>query len=647
MKRLFYLALLFVVLPVFSFTMGLTQTPDSLLISLNRAKSDSAQLETLRQILNYWKVDISDSTVYYSKQLIRKAEETNQISKAYKGYYWLTSSFSVMGQQDSVLYYSFKGLDLFACDTSYFYPQSVLLLTIGEQFRAMEQFDKATTYLLKAWEVCQKSERKEVLVGTANRLAAVYHENEQHDLAVLWADSSIKLANSYQNYNYLTNSQIIKAAVWRDQGKFELAKNEFEKVLENDQLDDITKVELYNNIASTYVGLNQAKQVIKYAKKSYDLSTELGINAYSVVSSELMATAYYDVGDYQTAFYYLREYEALRHQIFFQDRDAEIARLSALYENEKKELFIEHQKEKLTQKDWEIKVKNFILISFAIIFIVLILLIFILFLTKNKLRKAHQLLIDRNQQIESQKTDIEGKAKVIEDAYEQLKDLDAQKQAFVNMLVHDLKNPLNLLINLDVFEDRQERKMLVNRSAKQMLNMVMNILDVSASEERELKLFKGSFNFLDLIHSAIQDVDFLCIGRELEINYISDFDFELNADYDIIHRVFVNFFTNAIKHSPRSSSVIVKALITENDQLEISVKDSGPGIKPEDQIRIFQKFEQVHEAQSSFRGSTGLGLAFCKLAVEAHKWEIGLDSKPGFGARFFIVIDHYKKLPKN
>lgn len=621
------------------------QTPDSLLVSYQKAKTDSAELESLRQILNYWKFHTSDSTIFYAKKLIKKSVEADQISKAYKGYYWICSSMSNLMYSDSTIYYAFQGLDLFQSDTAYFYPQTVLLLFIGEEYRSMEKFEEALKYLRLSWDLSLKSDRPETLIGIANRMAACYHESREHELALYWVDSSLKLAEVQNSSTYVMKSWDIKASVLRDQGKLAEALEIFKISLDNTD-DEIMKIGILNNIASTYIKLEDNENTIKYALASFEMSEKLDFPTYSVVSAEFLASAYNERGDYQKAFEYLRRYEQIRHELFFGERDAQIAKLNAQYENQKKETQIEQQKAVLNQKDWELKAKNIILISTIVVLLIVLLFSVNLYLARKRLKLAHALLLSRNEKIESQKSEIEAKAQEIEIAYYKLKELDIQKQAFIHMLVHDLKNPLNLLVNLDVFEDEEERNTLINRSSKQMLNMVMNILDVSASEERELQVAPKVVSALDLISSAIRDVDFLCIPRNIEIIYQNDYDYLIKADYELMNRVFVNLLTNAIKFSSRNDQIIIDAKELDNGKLKIEVIDHGPGIDPKYQKLIFEKFKQVQVLHSAKVGSTGLGLAFCKVAVEAHGWEIGISSQVGEGSAFWMIIDEFKALKK-
>ncbi len=612
--------------------------PDSLRILYLTANTDSVRLESLRQIINYWKTIDEDSIIYYSKILVQEAEKSGQARKAYKGYYWLASIYGNNNIYDSALYYCFQGERLFQKD-SLLYPQTIMLIFIGEQYRAMEQFDKAIYYLKQAMKIASEAGLEKQLIGATNRLAAAFHENRQHEEALLWADSSIRMAKRLNTNDYMLNNLTTIGAVHRDQGHYQLALSNFILALDEARniQDEINEISILNNIASTYLQMHQYKMAINAAKQSYEKSSKKDFKAFSVVSSELLSKAYAEMDDYKNAYEYLRIYEATRHLIFFEERDAQMSELHTKYDTEVKEKQIELQKVNLEHKDLLLHQKNTTLIFFIIIIALFVVFSVYMFLTHKKLRAAHVDLSIKNKEVESNKVEIQH-------AYEKLSLLDEQKQAFISMLVHDLKNPLNLLVNIDVFEEEKEKKMLINRSSKQMLNIVMNILDVSASEDRPLKLHPERILISDLLQFAARDVDFLCIPKNINLLYQSEFDFFLTTDKEILHRVFVNLFTNAIKFSPDNDTILIKAIIDIDGLLEISVKDNGEGISPENQNIIFEKFKQVEQIKSASLGSTGLGLAFCKIACEANQWQIGVDSELGKGARFWIKISDFDKV---
>ena len=112
----------------------------------------------------------------------------------------------------------------------------------------------------------------------------------------------------------------------------------------------------------------------------------------------------------------------------------------------------------------------------------------------------------------------------------------------------------------------------------------------------------------------------------------------VEADREIVRRVLVNLLGNALKFTPEGGLITVRAEPATDAMLCVSVIDTGPGIAPEHQARIFEKFYQVQPGATGGVAATGLGLSFCKLAVEAHGGHIEVESAPGKGSTFSFTV---------
>jgi hypothetical protein len=142
-----------------------------------------------------------------------------------------------------------------------------------------------------------------------------------------------------------------------------------------------------------------------------------------------------------------------------------------------------------------------------------------------------------------------------------------------------------------------------------------------------------------LIDSAVEEVDFL--RQQKNISIIQDMSSctWVMADPGIFDRIMVNLLTNAIKYTPIGGSINLSCEKADDNMIKILVEDTGEGIPKDKLDEVFRKFGQVMAKKSGKVRSTGLGLTFCKMAVEAHGGKIGVDSELGQGSTFWFTLN--------
>jgi PAS domain S-box-containing protein len=219
--------------------------------------------------------------------------------------------------------------------------------------------------------------------------------------------------------------------------------------------------------------------------------------------------------------------------------------------------------------------------------------------------------------------------------------VEQMREDMRHTMVHDLRNPLTgIATSLDVLVDEPELlqphqlKLLqiARRNSQRMINLVNDILDVSRLESGQMPLQLTTCPLPVLIEDALQVQQVLAEDKQIVLeNHVPDNLPLVRVDENLIRRVLQNLIGNAVKFTPPGGRVMLTAdhttMASAHPIVLISIHDNGPGIPPEIQSQLFQKF--VTGPQKG-RGS-GLGLAFCKLAVEAHGQQIWVDSLPGHG----------------
>lgn len=234
----------------------------------------------------------------------------------------------------------------------------------------------------------------------------------------------------------------------------------------------------------------------------------------------------------------------------------------------------------------------------------------------------------------------------LQESCDQLKKLEDLRDNLTNMIIHDMRSPLMGLtgylkmLETDAAEklSPDERMMLgETRSCGSLLeNMVNTLLDVSRLEEGKMPLHREKADIDVLIQKALQSLGSLT-KQVVLIHRKSALPILVHCDVNLVARIVANLVGNAIKFTPEGGQVVVSAE-SRGVAARICVADTGSGIPLEYRHKIFEKFGQVETRQQRKMYSTGLGLTFCKLAVEAHGGEIGVESEPGQGSAFWFTL---------
>jgi signal transduction histidine kinase len=216
--------------------------------------------------------------------------------------------------------------------------------------------------------------------------------------------------------------------------------------------------------------------------------------------------------------------------------------------------------------------------------------------------------------------------------------------------VHDLNNPLTAILgNVQLLEmklqnalsaDQKNSFYLILYSIHEMINMISNLLDIGKMEEGKINLRYEEIN-LGVVFKEIIDVMKILAqqeGKVISVRMPSDIK-GLYADREILKRVVTNLIGNALKFTPPGAVIEIAAHYNKDvKEVVISVKDEGQGIPKEDLNRVFDKFVQVESAQVIEKTGKGLGLNFCKMAVEAHEGRIWVESEGGKGSTFYFTF---------
>ncbi len=236
----------------------------------------------------------------------------------------------------------------------------------------------------------------------------------------------------------------------------------------------------------------------------------------------------------------------------------------------------------------------------------------------------------------------------LEESFRKMRELEKVRDDLMKMIVHDLKSPLTtVLATLEMVTDgdfgaisSEQRRALgdAESKAEDLLALIEDLLEVARLEETTITLQVAPTAPAALLSEIVHEwrLRFQQEGITVRVDVADDVPV-FEADPTLLRRVFANLIQNAVTHTARAVELQLLAR-AEGQGVLFTVADNGPGIPKEYQELIFRKFEQVRTPNAPRVRSSGLGLAFCKLAVEAHGGRIWVQSEEGKGSAFHFWL---------
>lgn len=232
---------------------------------------------------------------------------------------------------------------------------------------------------------------------------------------------------------------------------------------------------------------------------------------------------------------------------------------------------------------------------------------------------------------------------------EQLQELLQLREELEAMVVHDLRNPLNTVIMALGLVERMKDDVrdpetftlamrLAKGAANRMNKLIATLLDIARLEAGKLVLNITEFDLAPLLREVIE-MEQASVAKPVEIVAPTLPGLMVKADREVLWRVVSNLIGNALKFAPASSRIEVTAQHLKDKTLRINVIDAGPGIPEGERERIFEKFTRIKDTECGSYSGMGLGLTFCRMAVEAHGGSIWVEEGPsGIGSCFSVQL---------
>ncbi len=274
----------------------------------------------------------------------------------------------------------------------------------------------------------------------------------------------------------------------------------------------------------------------------------------------------------------------------------------------------------------------------------------------NERKKAEQELELYRGQLEklvkTRTEDLEQKTKELEKANIELTEADKLKSIFLASMSHELRTPLNSIIGFtgillmgmvgELSTEQKTQLKIVKNSANHLLELINDILDISKIEAGKVDLHKETFMMNDIITEVLETFKHSADEKGLELIIQFDENIEVYTDLRRFKQVIINLVGNAVKFTDQGSVNVITEL-KDGGEVDITVKDTGVGIKKEDMGKLFEPFQQVDSELTKKREGTGLGLHLTQKIMDLLNGKIHVESIPGEGTIFIMTFLHIIK----
>ncbi len=512
------------------------------------------------------------------------------------------------------------------------------LSNIGATQRMAGDYRASFDNSVQALSIAEKARYDYGIVFAATNIGACYAHWQQYDSALAFYHRALRIAERINNEKYLGQLHYFIGAVYARQKRFAEAESFITKGL----------------------SISQTSRFAERVKEAYLTYVEL----------------YTAKGDFEKALTYHQKYSMLQDSLFSADVRKNIDDLQTRIATEKKDKEI-----RLLQKEQELTslVRNFLIGAMVLLAMLLWLLVNRyqikrtseaqmrttndkLLQANSQLGAANASLGDANVEITRQMGMLEEQAREIEIANselqeltilqevknKQLQELNEEKNEFLGIAAHDLKNPLSGIQNIAevlmmdetiAVETRRELLMHVVKSSERMFELIKNLLDVNAIERGGFTPELKPTNIHQIAALATDHYISRAAQKNITLTFSSETSDSVIADHAALEQVLDNLISNAVKYSPHDKQIYTRLRPSEDgSRIRFEVQDEGPGISEQDKSKLFGKFAHLSAQPTGGEHSTGLGLSIVKKMVEAMNGKVWCESEVGKGATFIVEL---------
>ncbi|MGF1532335.1 MAG: ATP-binding protein [Bernardetiaceae bacterium] len=508
-------------------------------------------------------------------------------------------------------------------------------LYMAAAYRKLGRIETALAYSRDALKAFEKQGEQGCLLESLHELAQVYVAQQDYSKALFAYKRALGESLHLGDTSRIAEAYSSLGDIYLHMNELEQARRQIERAgffyqAKNDQEGQM-RVALLQ--AQFYQKQQQKQAVLKHLQQALNIAQTHRFPDGEQQTLWYLYQFYEQNGDLQQAFGYYKAYHDILDSISYQEQSQQIQQMETFYrlqrEEEKYRLLAE---QKQVQEDRMRKERS-------ILFLLLLLTIATGFLSlriyrsKSRLKRNKKTLEQQRQEILHQN--------------ERLQEINREKDGIISIVAHDLKSPLNkvegfiqLLPLVGTLNPEQQSYIeQIKKITSGGKRLIRDLLDISDIEREGSKLEITAFVPERVVASILETFEERAQQKSIALTYDrnDEKETEILSDQSFMERILDNLLSNAIKFSGAGTEVRVRSWVSGSD-FYLSVQDQGPGISPEDQQRMFKKFERLSAKPTAGESSTGLGLSIIKALVERLQGQIRVQSEVGKGTTFEIQL---------
>jgi signal transduction histidine kinase len=509
-------------------------------------------------------------------------------------------------------------------------------LAKAEAFR--KNYTRANQYYEKGLRMLQKTNNYIEEGYYTLRISDIYLWQKEYQKAIDINKNALRIFEEKKTWGAVAQVQLRLARLYASAGDSKTSQYYAYQILKNAQKigDSSILIHLYNLVLQNAINLRQFDEADKWGRQALQIFRENKKADFILETYKLLIKA--DTMRKKTsALQWLLLYNELRDSLLIQNRNKDVLEMQFKYDLKNQIRENQYLKEVNELNRIEAQERGVIIVAVSLVLVLMVFVAFFLYYNRQKLRKLLKLVREKNTAIIEKNSEIEAQN-------ENLAKLNLTKDRILSVISHDMRSPLaNLKAVLDLanygsitLEEQVYMTQKLNTDIGRVHEFLQNLLFWAESQMEGFAPSIEKVALNDLVERIFNIVEQQAHTKQVELKHEIDSQLECNTDKDIISMVLLNLVSNALKFTPSAGKIRIYAT-EEKTYLQIAVQDTGVGIAPQYQDKIFGSSRFTTNGTNEEKG-TGFGLTLCRDFMHVLGGDIHFESKLREGTTFFVKI---------